>query len=81
MHIAGMSRSDDAWRSSGLDPLCAFPIEVPIYLNGDRIEARTAKQTFRMDQYFWDAGKGAFMKYASMPGILDDSIWKALLRE
>ncbi len=81
MHIAGMKRAEDDWRSPGLDHVCAFPIEVLIYLDGDEIQVRTAKEMFRMDQYFWDAGKGAFMKYASMPGMLDGSIKRALLGE
>ena len=79
MHISGMKRVESDLRSPGLDHLCAFPIEVLIYLDGDEIQVRTAKQMYRMDQYFWDAGKGAFMKYASMPGLLDASIKQALL--
>ena len=35
---------------------------------------------FRMDMYFWDAGKMAFMNYMQMPGILDESIKKALFK-
>jgi hypothetical protein len=34
---------------------------------------------FRMDMYFWDAGKMAFMNHMSMPGILDESIGSAIL--
>ncbi len=81
MHIAGMKRAEGDWRSPGLDHVCAFPIEVLIYLDGDEIQVRSAKEMFRMDQFFWDAGKGAFMKYASMPGMLDGSIRRALLGE
>ncbi len=81
MHISGMKRVEGDWRSPGLDHLCAFPVEVLIYLEGDEIQVRTAKEMYRMDQYFWDAGKGAFMKYASMPGMLDRSIKRALLGE
>jgi hypothetical protein len=81
MHIAGMKRAEGDWRSQGLDHICAFPIEVLIYVNGDEIQVRSAKEMFRMDQYFWDAGKGAFMKYASMPAMLDGSIERALLGE
>lgn len=79
MHIAGMKREEGDWRSPGLDHICAFPIEVLIYVNGDEIQVRSAKEMFRMDQYFWDAGKGAFMKYASMPAMLDGSVERALL--
>jgi len=31
-----------------------------------------------MDMYFWDAGMAAFMNHMSMPGILDESIYRTL---
>ena len=68
----------DADRSPGLDHLCAFPIEVLILADGDRVEVRSAREMYRMDLFFWDAGKGAFMKYAQMPAMLDRSLKKAL---
>lgn len=62
----------------GLDHLTAYPIEVLLMIDGDKIAAHTARQMFRMDMYFWDAGMAAFMNHMSMPGILDESIYKAL---
>jgi hypothetical protein len=78
--IVSLSRDSDSDRSPGLDHLCAFPIEVLLMVNGDKVEIRTAKQMYRMDLFFWDAGKGAFMKYAQMPPILDRSLKRALLK-
>jgi hypothetical protein len=78
MTIAGRSRSDSDWCSPGLDHLTAFPIEVLIYIDGDEVQVRTAREMFRMDQFFWDAGKMTFMKYKNMPGMLDDSLELAL---
>ena len=43
------------------------------------IKVFTAREMFRMDMYFWDAGMPAFMDHMSMPGILDEAIKKALL--
>jgi len=79
--IVGLSRDSKADRSPGLDHLCAFPVEVLICVNGDRVEMRTAREMYRMDLFFWDAGKAAFMKYAQMPAMLDRSLKKALLGE
>jgi len=78
MTIAGRSRSDSDWRSPGLDHLTAFPIEVLIYIDEGKVQLRTAREMFRMDQFFWDAGKMTFMKYKNMPGMLDDSLELAL---
>jgi len=62
----------------GLDHLTAYPIEVLMMIQGDKIVIHTARQMFRMDMYFWDAGMAAFMDHMSMPGIIDESIYRAL---
>jgi len=77
--IVGLKRRSNDDRSPGLDHLCAFPIEVLLYVDGDHVEIRSAREMFRMDYFFWDAGKGAFMKYAKMPAMLDRSLKRALL--
>jgi hypothetical protein len=79
-HIAGDSRSDDTDLSPGLDHAPAYPIEVLILADGDELKVMTQRQMFRMDMYFWDAGKMAFMSYRGMPSMLDESIKKALLK-
>lgn len=81
MTIAGRSRSEKKWRSPGLDHLCAFPIEVLVYVDEGKVQVRSAREMFRMDQFFWDAGKMTFMKYKNMPGMLDDSLLLALTGE
>ncbi len=45
----------------------------------ENINVYTQAEMIRMDMYFWDAGMAAFMDHMSMPGILDESIKKALL--
>ena len=62
----------------GLDHLTAYPIEVLLMIKDDKIVVHTPREMLRMDMYFWDAGMAAFMDHMSMPGILDESIYKAL---
>ena len=62
----------------GLDHLTAYPIEVLLMIKDGKIVVHTPRQMLRMDMYFWDAGMAAFMDHMSMPGILDESIYKAL---
>ena len=62
----------------GLDHLTAYPIEVLLMIKGDKIVVHTPREMFRMDMYFWDAGMAAFTNHMSMPGILDESIYRAL---
>lgn len=63
----------------GINHIPAYPIEVLLLMNGNKITVQTPREMFRMDMFFWDAGMGAFMNHMSMPGILDDSIGRALL--
>ncbi len=77
-HIAGMKREEDNNSCPGIDHIAAYPIEVLIMLENDEIIVRTPREMFRMDMYFWDAGKWAFMKFMNMPKTLDESIKKAL---
>jgi hypothetical protein len=62
----------------GLNHLAAYPIEVLLMLNENGLVVHTAREMFRMDMYFWDAGMAAFMDHMGMPGMLDDSIYSAL---
>ena len=77
--IAGESRASDQDKCPGFDHLCAYPVEVLILGKDKKVVMHTAREMFRMDMYFWDAGKMAFMNYMNMPSMLDDSIKKALL--
>lgn len=62
----------------GIGHIPAYPIEVLVMMMDKKIVVYTPREMFRMDMYFWDAGMGAFMNHMSMPGILDDSIMRAL---
>lgn len=78
-HIAGLSRETDSNGCPGIDHAAAFPIEVLAVFDNGKIKIYTAREMFRMDMYFWDAGMSAFMKHMSMPSMLDESLRKALL--
>jgi hypothetical protein len=76
-YIAGKSREEDDDYCPGIDHVTAYPIELLIIHEDDNINVYSAREMFRMDMYFWDAGKMAFMDHMQMPGILDDSIKRA----
>ena len=77
--IAGQPREGKENSCPGIDHICAYPIEVLIYQEDDKLMMRSAREMFRMDMYFWDAGKMAFMEYMNMPKMLDKSLKQALL--
>lgn len=78
-HIAGSSREKDGDLCPGIDHVTAYPIEVLLIQEEEKINIYTQREMHRMDMYFWDAGMTAFMNHMSMPGILDESIKRALL--
>ena len=77
-HICGMKRENETNKVPGIDHVAAYPIEVVIYEENGKIKVGTPREMFRMDMFFWDAGKMAFMKYMNMPKMLDNSIKKAV---
>jgi len=77
--IASASREEEGDMCPGIDHIAAYPIEVLIIQEADKINVYTQREMHRMDMYFWDAGMSAFMDHMSMPGILDESIKRALL--
>jgi len=78
-NIAGASREDEINKCPGIDHVPAYPIEVLLIQEGNKINVYTQREMHRMDMYFWDAGMAAFMDHMSMPAVLDESIKKALL--
>lgn len=78
-NIAGASREDDINMCPGIDHVSAYPIEVLLIREDNNIKIYTQREMHRMDMYFWDAGMSAFMDHMSMPGILDESLKRALL--
>jgi hypothetical protein len=77
--IAGSKRETNGNKCPGVDHLVAYPIEVLITQKDGQLKVSTPREMFRMDMYFWDAGKMAFMNHMSMPSVLDESIGLALL--
>lgn len=78
-NIAGSSREEEGNMCPGIDHVGAYPIEVLLIQEGDKINVYTQREMHRMDMYFWDAGMSAFMNHMSMPGVLDESIKRSLL--
>ena len=78
-NISGSAREKKGDMCPGIDHLTAYPIEILLIQEGNSISVYTQKEMHRMDMYFWDAGMPAFMNHMSMPGILDESIKRALL--
>ena len=66
----------EAFQIGGDNHLCAFPIELVIYKNG---EIKALPEMYRMSIYFMDAGMSAFAAHMSMPGEIDGSL-KGLLK-
>jgi len=80
-HIGGMKRETATNKTPGLDHAAAYPIEVVVFEEDGKIKVGTPREMFRMDMFFWDAGKWAFMKFMNMPGVLDNSIRNAVTGE
>ncbi len=78
-NISGSAREKKGDLCPGIDHLSAYPIEILLIQEGNSLNVYTQKEMHRMDMYFWDAGMSAFMNHMSMPGILDESIKRALL--
>ncbi|MBT9171578.1 MAG: hypothetical protein DDT18_01961 [Actinobacteria bacterium] len=72
--IAGEKRASDSYKFPGIDHNTAFPIEVIVYKDADRVRVVTLDGMYRMKVYFEDAGKWAFMKNMAMPGQIEDEI-------
>ena len=72
--IAGEKRASDSYKFPGIDHNTAFPIEVIVYKDDNRIKVVTLDGMYRMKVYFEDAGKWAFMKNMGMPGQIEKEI-------
>ena len=72
--IAGEKRVSDSYKFPGIDHNTAFPIEVIVYKDDNRIKVVTLDGMYRMKVYFEDAGKWAFMKNMGMPGQIEKEI-------
>jgi len=55
-----------------IDHAPAFPLEFVLVREGNRVKVETLAEMWRMDVYFSDASKWAFMTHIAIPGELDD---------
>ncbi|RMF57055.1 MAG: hypothetical protein D6743_19460 [Calditrichaeota bacterium] len=76
--IVGEKRKNDADPAPGIDHSPAFPIEVLVYPEKDKIKVATLGEMWRMQFYFWDAGYAAFAKHAQIPSQIYGSIVDAI---
>jgi uncharacterized protein (DUF302 family) len=72
--IAGEKRASDSYKFPGIDHNTAFPIEVIVYKDADKVRVVTLDEMYRMKVYFEDAGKWAFMKNMGMPRQIEEEI-------
>jgi hypothetical protein len=58
----------------GIDHAPAFPIELVLRADGDRVRIHIVDEMFRMKMYFEDAGKMKFAANMRMPGSIENEI-------
>lgn len=72
--IVGEKRKNKDNLAPGIDHSPAFPIEILVYGEKDKIKVATLGEMWRMQFYFWDAGYAAFAKHAQIPSQIYNSI-------
>jgi len=77
---AGSDKSRRSCSYPGLAHAAAYPVEVVVARDGERVAVRIVDTMYRMKMYFEDAGKWAFMKNMGMPGSIHDEL-EAQIRE
>jgi hypothetical protein len=70
----GSDESREAYSCPGIDHAAAFPLEVVVLRDGDRVELRAVDAMFRMKMYFEDAGTMKFAANMAMPGSIENEI-------
>jgi len=71
---AGGDDARQSYQCPGLAHAGAYPIEVVVTRDGEKVKVRTVDAMYRMKLFFEDAGKWAFMKNMGMPGSIHDEI-------
>jgi len=71
---SGSDGSRDGLACPGIDHASAFPLELVIARDGDRVRVRLIDAMFRMKMYFEDAGKVKFAANMRMPGSIENEI-------
>jgi hypothetical protein len=75
-HIVGDGgdRERRDFACAGIDHSPAYPIELVITTEGDRVMIRAVDAMFRMKMFFEDAGNMKFAANMRMPGTIEDEI-------
>lgn len=71
---AGADKTRDSFQCPGLAHAAAYPIEVVVARDANKVKVRIVDAMYRMKMYFEDAGKWAFMKNMGMPGSIHDEL-------
>ncbi len=70
----GGDESRKEYSCPGIDHAAAFPLEVVVLRDGEKIELRAVDAMFRMKMYFEDAGTMKFAANMAMPGSIENEI-------
>jgi len=70
----GGDDSRESYSCPGIDHAAAFPVEVVVVRDGDKVELRSVDAMFRMKMYFEDAGTMKFAANMAMPGSIENEI-------
>lgn len=71
---AGSDHERKNFKCPGLAHAAAYPIEVVIVKDKDKVKVEMLDMMYRMKMYFEDAGKWAFAKNMGMPGSVADDV-------
>jgi hypothetical protein len=71
---AGGDRERKDFACPGLAHAPAFPVELVLRTDGDRVRVYLIDEMFRMKMYFEDAGKMKFAANMRMPGSIENEI-------
>jgi len=74
------ARATSTYKNPGIDHSTAFPIEIVVYRNGNNTNVGILGEMWRMKYYFSDAGMWAFMTHMGMPGSVQGSLSKMILK-
>lgn len=71
---AGASKNRHAMRCAGIDHAPAYPIELVLVKDDNKVTLQIIDEMYRMKMYFEDAGKVAFAKNMGMPGSIEAEV-------
>ena len=71
---AGADESRKDFACPGLAHAGAYPLELVVRTDGEKVVVQTVDVMYRMKVYFEDAGNWAFMKNRGMPGSIEKEI-------